>query len=39
MKWNRRATTIGMAILLVRTTLADFDEAEIFENFGNFTRF
>jgi hypothetical protein len=39
MKWNRRAAAIGMTKLFVGTALTDFDEAEGFEDAGNFTRF
>jgi len=39
MKRNRRATTVRMTILLVRTALADLDETKVFKNAGNFARF
>jgi hypothetical protein len=35
-KRNRGAAPVGMTILDVRTALADFHEAEVFEDAGNF---
>jgi hypothetical protein len=37
MKWNRRTATSGIAKLLVRSALADFDETELHENGNNLT--